>query len=98
MNIEDGDAVRQSIAAAGFSAPEKAGSKRRKGHARSRVVPSVEQLAGDSLTREARRLLGALGQPETWAFVDPTDPSSVLIHRRRGGVSVGAGRVTAVAA
>ncbi|MBJ6126229.1 ATPase [Microvirga sp. BT325] len=50
------------------------------------------------MTREARRLLGALGQPETWAFVDPTDPSSVLIHRRRSGVSVGAGSFAAASA
>lgn len=98
MNIEHGDAVHQSIAAVDFSAPEKAGSKRRKGHARRRVVPGDAQPSGDSLTREARRLLGALGQPETWAFVDPTDPLSVLIHRGRGGVSVGAGCVAAAAA
>jgi Domain of unknown function (DUF6456) len=92
MNIEDGDAVHQSIAAADFSGPKKAGSKKRKGHAKNRAVPGARQSAGDSLTREAKRLLGVLAQPETWAFVDPTDPSSVLIHRRRGGVSVGAGR------
>jgi hypothetical protein len=98
MNIKDGDAVHQSIAATGFSAPEKAGSKRREGRAKNRAASGAVQPAGDSLTREARRLLGALGQPETWAFADPTDPSSVLIHRRRGGVSVGAGRFAAVAA
>jgi hypothetical protein len=98
MNIEDGDAVHQGIAAAGFSTPEKAGSKRRKGHAKTVAERGAGQAAGDSLTREAKRLLGALGQPETWAFVDPTDPSSVLIHRRRGSVSVGAGRYGATAA
>jgi hypothetical protein len=48
--------------------------------------------AGDSLSRETARLLGMLGQAETRAFVDPTDGSSVLIHRRRSGISVGAGR------
>lgn len=98
MNIEDGDAVHQSIAAADFSTREKAGSKRRKGHGKNGMVPATGQPAGDSLTREARRLLGTLGQAETWAFVDPTDPSSVLIHRRRGGVSVGAGRFAAASA
>jgi hypothetical protein len=98
MNIKDGDAVHQSIAAADFSAPEKAGSKRRKGRARNRAVPGVGQPVGDSLAREAKRLLGALSQPETWAFIDPTDPSSVLIHRRRSGVSVGAGRFATVSA
>ncbi|WP_246742478.1 DUF6456 domain-containing protein [Microvirga splendida] len=98
MNIEDGDALHQSIAAAGFSPVEKGGSKRRRGHAKNKTVPAAGQPAGDSLTREARRLLGALGQPETWAFVDPTDPSSVLIHRRRSGVSVGAGSFAAASA
>lgn len=98
MNIEDGDAVHQSIAATDLSAPEKVGSKRRKGRTKNWAAPDAVQPAGDSLTREARRLLGVLGQPETWAFVDPTDPSSVLIHRRRGGVSVGAGRFAAAAA
>ncbi len=98
MNIEDGDAVHQSIAATDLSATEKAGSRRRKGRARSRAVPAPGQSAGDSLTGESRRLLGALGRPETWAFIDPTDPSSVLIHRRRGGVSVGAGRFAASSA
>lgn len=92
MNIEDGDAVHQAIAAADFSGLRKTGSKRRKGHGKNGAVPATGQPAGDSLSREAKRLLGALGQPETWGFVDPTDPASVLIHRHRGGVSVGAGR------
>ena len=98
MNIEDGDAVHQSIAAADLSAPEKAGSKRRKGRTKNRAALAAGQPAGDSLTREACRLLGALGQSETWAFVDPTDHSSVLIHRRRGSVSVGAGRFASASA
>ncbi|QRM32045.1 ATPase [Microvirga sp. VF16] len=55
-------------------------------------------MAGDSLSREARRLLSALAQPETWAIVDPTDPASVLVHRRRSGISVGAGRFAYAAA
>lgn len=98
MNIKDGDAVHQGIAAAGFSGLKKVGSKTRKGHARNRAAPAAGQPAGNSPTRETERLLGVLGQPETWAFVDPTDPSSVLIHRRRSGVSVGAGRFAAASA
>ena len=98
MNIEDGDAVHQSIAAADFSAVKKAGSKKRKSHAKNRAMPASGQPIGDSLDREARRLLGALGQSDTWAFIDPTEPSSVLIHRRRSGVSVGAGRFAATTA
>jgi hypothetical protein len=98
MNIEDGDAVHQSIAAAGFSTLKPGASKRRKGHGKKTTAPAMVSPAGDSLTREARRLLAALGQQETWAFIDPTDPSSLLIHRRRGGVSVGAGRFAAATA
>ena len=56
------------------------------------------QPVGDSLTRDAGRLLATLGQAETSAFVDPTDPASVLIHRRRSGISVGAGRFALAAA
>ncbi|WP_246498764.1 DUF6456 domain-containing protein [Microvirga soli] len=98
MNIEDGDAVHQSIAATDFSAVRKAGSKKCKARAQKRAVPATGQPEADSLTQEARRLLAALGQPETWALIDPTDPSSVLIHRRRGGVSVGAGRFATASA
>lgn len=98
MNIKDGDARHQSIAAADFSMLKEGGSKRRRGHGKNRTVPVPRRPAGDSLAREAKRLLAALEQPETWAFIDPTDSSSVLIHRRRGGVSVGAGRFAAATA
>ncbi len=98
MNIEDGDAVHQSIAAPGFSAPERAKPKRRKRQEKSTTGTGTRHTAGDSLDWETKRLLGMLGQPETWAFLDPTDPSSVLIHRRRSGISVGAGRFACVVA
>jgi hypothetical protein len=98
MNIKDGDAGPQSIAAPSFSVPPEAKSKRRQGHAKTRSRAEAERAAGDSLNREARRLLGVLAQPETSAFIDPTDGASVLIHRRRSGVSVGAGRFAAAAA
>lgn len=52
----------------------------------------------DSLPQEARRLLRAFSQPETRALLDPTDGSSIIIHRKRGGISVGAGRFGAEAA
>jgi hypothetical protein len=89
MNIEDGDAVHQSIAAPRISAPKEARSKRR---SRKDSGKSGATIGRDSLPKEARRLLTVLGQPETWAIVDPTDPASVLVHRRRSGISVGAGR------
>ena len=98
MNIKDGDAVPQSIAAPHFSVPAETKSKKRQGHAKNRSRAGADRPQGDSLVREARRLLGMLAQPETSAFVDPTDESSVLIHRRRSGVSVGAGRFAAAAA
>jgi hypothetical protein len=98
MNIEDGDAVPQSIAAPHISVPAKIKSKKRQGRAKNRSRAGAGQEAGDSLNTEARRLLGALAQPETSAFIDPTDESSVLIHRRQSGVSVGAGRFAATAA
>jgi hypothetical protein len=91
MNIEDGDAVHQAIAAPKISAP--AGRpKRRTRVERCLMKDGVETTTGDSLDKDAKRLLALLGQAETWAFVDPTDPTSVLIHRRRSGISVGAGR------
>ncbi|QFU18138.1 ATPase [Microvirga thermotolerans] len=50
------------------------------------------------MTREARRLLEALGLPEARAFVDPTDGAEVILRRRRAEVSVGAGRFSRDAA
>jgi hypothetical protein len=63
MNIEDGDAVHQSIAAPGISAPKEARSKRRSRKESSKPGAMVGRMAGDSLSREARQLLTALGQP-----------------------------------
>jgi hypothetical protein len=62
---------------------------RRKGAAR----PARSASAGSALlSGEARRLLTALNQKDTKAFADPTDESGLIIHRKRGGISVGAGR------
>lgn len=91
MNIEDGDAVHQSIAAPRISA-RKEKAKRPAAPGAHRSARERNGAGGDSLDREERRLLALLAQPETRAFIDPTDSSSVLIHRRRAGVSVGAGR------
>jgi hypothetical protein len=98
MNIEDGDAVHQSIAAPGISASKGARSKRRARKESGKPGATVGGIARDSLSREARRLLTALGQPEICAIVDPTDPASVLVHRRQSGISVGAGRFAHAAA
>jgi len=97
MNIRDGDAGHQSIAAPRISGPKTGRhgklSRKERGGAGAKAGP----VGTDSLPREARRLLTALGQPETWAITDPTDPASVLVHRRRSGISVGAGRFAAAA-
>jgi hypothetical protein len=92
MNIEDGDAVQHSIAATSNSASRPG---KRRGRAKSiqrRAGADAKQPSGDSLSKDARRLLAVLAQPETWAFADPTDGGDVLIHKRRSGISVGAGR------
>ncbi|MBF9232033.1 ATPase [Microvirga sp. BT350] len=52
----------------------------------------------DALTKEAKRLLAALGFPEARALIDPTDDNDVILHRKRAGVSVGAGRFSRAAA
>ena len=88
MNIKDGDAGRESIAAAPIPSAKGGSSKRRaKRGSRAKGI-GAGQPVGDSLTRDAGRLLATLGQSETSAIVDPTDPASVLIHRRRSGISV----------
>ncbi|WP_245416256.1 DUF6456 domain-containing protein [Microvirga sp. 17 mud 1-3] len=55
-------------------------------------------LPSRALTREAKRLLEALGLPEAQAFVDPTDREDVILRKRREAVSVGAGRFSRNAA
>ncbi len=98
MNIKDGDAGHQSIAAPGISGRKATRSKGLARPERGRPGVKTGPTGTDSLPREARRLLTALGQPESWAMVDPTDPASVLVHRRRSGISVGAGRFATAAA
>jgi hypothetical protein len=50
------------------------------------------------LPNEARRLLAAIEQGGTRAVVDPTDGTSLILSRMRGGISMGAGRFTKAAA
>ncbi len=97
MNIRDGKAGRKSIAADHISSAKQGLSKRRAKQGRV-SEPGSGRLAGESMTKDADRLLTTLGQAETSAFLDPTDPESVLIHRRRSGISVGAGRFALAAA
>ena len=101
MNISDGDAVHRSIAAQRISGSKKSRSERRRrsGSRKTDIAAGPAGAAGaDSLTKEARRLLSALAQPDASAIIDPTDPESVLVHRRRSEISVGAGRFASAVA
>jgi hypothetical protein len=62
------------------------------------AVRSSNLRRNDLLTREAKRLLAALGLPEAQALIDPTDESGVILRSRRSGVSLGAGRFSRAAA
>lgn len=67
-------------------------SARRKRQAHGRVASPAGSPVSDTLGGEARRLLSILAQAETRVIADPTDESSVIVHRKRAGISVGAGR------
>jgi hypothetical protein len=73
------------------------GQERRKGTSGRNEAGNLRP-AGERLTREAMRLLKALGLPESRAFVDPTDEADVILQKRRAAVSVGAGRFSRDAA
>lgn len=78
--------------------PKRNREKRQQGRSRkARAESNLAQPTG-ALTREAKRLLAALGLPEAQAFVDPTDAAEVILRKRRAAVSVGAGRFSRAAA
>ncbi|MCB8820090.1 DUF6456 domain-containing protein [Microvirga rosea] len=73
------------------------------GHAKAAKAKSGKPesnlaLPRPALSREAKRLLEALGLPEAQAFVDPTDAAEVILRKRRAAVTVGAGRFSKAAA
>lgn len=68
---------------------------RRKGE---RIRSSTAVAGEPCLPKEAKRLLATLGSSETRVLADPTDEGSVLLHRKRAGISVGAGRFALAAA
>jgi hypothetical protein len=74
------------------------GRKNPKERERSGAVRGSNLRRNDLLTREAKRLLAALGLPEAQALIDPTDESGVILQSRRSGVSLGAGRFSRAAA
>lgn len=75
---------------------------RRAGHSASRrpahgrAVPAPR--TGEQLSREAARLLAALSGPECEGLADPVEDGFILVRKRQGAVSVGAGRFTMTAA
>ncbi|WP_243367520.1 DUF6456 domain-containing protein [Microvirga solisilvae] len=58
---------------------------------RSRCVTVAASARPDSLSREAKRLLAVLNAAETRVLVDPIHEGRVIVHRKRAGISVGAG-------
>src|SRR5215218_3024370 len=65
-------------------------------HSRGRAVSAPQ--AGSPLSKDASRLLSALAGTDAEGFVDPTDGTFVLVRKRRGTVSLGAGRFSIIAA
>jgi Domain of unknown function (DUF6456) len=92
MNKNENDWAHQNIARQKDSMTgqsKSVGNARRTGR---RARGGANNGAGDSLNRDARRLLTALGLPDARVFIDPTDEASVILHRKRSGISIGAGR------
>lgn len=95
MNKEDGYWIADGGSKNGQGKEQRRRNSKARGGARQEgnVRP-----AGAALTKEARRLLQALGLPEARAFVDPTDDAGVILRKRRAAVSIGAGRFSRDAA
>lgn len=92
MNKNESERVHETIAPAGASVRRKVKKQRRLNEVR-RLAGSADIAArSESLRREAGRLLAVLDVAETRVMVDPTDEGSVIVHRKRAGISVGAGR------
>lgn len=92
MNKNENEQAYQKAATRELSSLGEAKSARRRRQLRGRIASPAGSSAADSLSGEARRLLGILTQPETRVLIDPTDEGSIIVHRKRGGISIGAGR------
>ena len=91
MNKNENKKAGQKAVAARPPASGGTRSARLKRRAHGRLASPAGSGVADSLGGEARRLLDILAQSETRVLVDPTDESSVIVHRKRAGISVGAG-------
>jgi len=92
MNKNGNERIHQAIADGGHPALRPAKKARRAKQARGRGGAVPMRANADVLPREAQRLLAVLDAAETRVLVDPTDEGSVIVHRKRAGISVGAGR------
>lgn len=92
MNKNENEQAYRKAATVRPSVTGDAKSTRRKRSARGHIASPAGYLISDSLSGEARRLLGILAQSEARVLIDPTDEGSVIVHRKRAGISVGAGR------
>src|SRR3712207_301534 len=92
MNKHEADLKHQGIASPRMPAGRQSKSVGKTRRSREQARSASGRAAGDSLSRDSLRLLAALGLPGARAFVDPTDQESVILHKQRSGISVGAGR------
>lgn len=92
MNKNENERIHQTIAPASLPRFRKAKKTRRVNQVRGRGVSVPRTARPGDLSREAERLLAVLSAAETRVMVDPTDEGSVIVHRKRAGISVGAGR------
>jgi hypothetical protein len=98
MNINESEQAYRKAAAARSSGNGGAKSARRKRQPRGRSAGPAGSPAAESLSGETKRLFDILAQSEARVIIDPTDEGSVIVHRKRAGISVGAGRFARVAA
>jgi len=98
MNKNENEHVHQAIASTGLPVLRSSKKAGRAKQARGRQGPAARAAGPDALPWEAQRLLAVLDTAETRVLVDPTDVGSVIVHRKRAGISVGAGRFSTAAA
>lgn len=92
MNKRENEQAYQKAATARHAAKDGPISARRKRHARGVAAAQAGQPQAGILGAEARRLLSVLAQADSRVVIDPTDDGSLIVHRKRAGISVGAGR------
>ncbi len=92
MNKYENEPIHKTVAAVRNSSSIPTKSAKRARRMRDRNMGRSVEAAIGQLPREAERLLAVLEQADTRIFCDPTDEAGVIVHRKRAGISVGAGR------